>query len=492
MPASTKTTSKKPNKRTRKPQAASGSTPKAKSSGATRSPAKRAPKLNNYAEAKAWLFGHVDHERARSVSYDERTFGLDRMRKLLAALGDPHEQIKAVHVAGTKGKGSTCGMTASMLTAAGYTTGLYSSPHLSDLRERITIDGQMVSYPATIELFQQIAKAEVKTGLDLTFFEIMTAAAFLHFAEQAVDLAVLEVGLGGRLDCTNVCVPLVTAVTSISLDHTAILGDSVELIAKEKAGIFKSAVPAITCEQEVSVRETLKAAAEEADTQLEISGKDIDFSYRFEANRELGPHTRVCLTTPHSKFEHLAVPLKGEHQAHNAGLALSIIDKLRGLGYAMDDDKIIAGLDATYLPGRMEEVWQAPRVILDGAHNAASLQALFRALGSNISYDSLVLVFGCGEDKDISGMLKQASLGADKVIFTKAKSNPRAMEPDHLIKRFAESTGKMAQTAKGLESALGLAARAVSRDDLIVVAGSFYLVGEGREYFHKLEQKRRG
>ncbi len=487
MPAPTKTSSKKPNKNSGTRKVKSPATaPAAKS----RTTAKRAPKLSNYAEAKAWLFGHVDHERTRSISYDERTFGLDRMRKLLSALGDPHEQIKAVHVAGTKGKGSTCGMTASMLTACGYTTGLYSSPHLSDLRERISIDGQMVSYPAAIELFQQVAKAEVKTGLNLTFFEIMTAAAFLYFAEQAVDLAVLEVGLGGRLDCTNVCVPLVTAVTSISLDHMQILGDTVDLIAKEKAGIFKPGVPAITCEQEVLVRETLKTAAEEAGTQVEISGKDIDFSYRFEANRELGPHTRVCLTTANSRFEHLAVPLKGEHQAHNAGIALSIIDKLRGLGYTMSDERIIAGLDATYLPGRMEEVWQAPRVILDGAHNAASLQALFRALGSNLSFDSLVLVFGCGEDKDVAGMLKQVSLGADKVIFTQAKSNPRAMEPDLLIRRFSEATGKMAQTAKDLDAALSLASRAVSRDDLIVVAGSFYLVGEAREFFQKLAQKK--
>ncbi len=491
MAPSTKRSSKKPNKTSGK-----GTKTATRSGGKTsRASTKtrvRAPKLGNYQDAKAWLFDHVDHERARAVRYDTKTFGLNRMRKLLAELGDPHTQIKAVHVAGTKGKGSTCAMVASMLQACGYTTGLYSSPHLVDLRERISIDGQMISYHAIGEIFQQIARAEVKAGLQLTYFEIMTAAAFLHFAEQAVDIAVLEVGLGGRLDCTNVCDPVVTAITSLSLDHTHILGETVEEIAKEKAGIFKEGVPAISVDQDTSVREVLKQCAEEAGTTIEFSGRDIDFSYRFEANRELGPHTRVCLTTDRSRFEHLAVPLKGEHQAHNCGLALSIIDKLRGAGFTMSEDDAVRGLDATDLPGRMEEVWQAPRVILDGAHNEASIQALIRALGAHVTYDSLVMVFGCGEDKDVNGMLKQVALGADKVIFTQAQSNPRAMEADDLIRRFSELSGKMAQTARNLDDALGLAARAVSREDLIVVAGSFYLVGEARSYFQKLLTKKRG
>ncbi len=495
MPTTTRKTSKKPNKgsgktKTTAAKGASKTGARSRMPKAPRSP--RAPKIANYHDAKAWLYEHIDHERQRVVSYNDKTFSLNRMRKLLDALGNPHEQIKAVHVAGTKGKGSTCAMTASMLRACGYTVGLYSSPHLVDLRERISIDGHMISYPAVCDVFQQIAKAEAKTGLDLTFFEIMTAAAFVHFAEQAIDIAVLETGLGGRLDCTNVCDPLVTAVTSISLDHTQILGDTVEQIAKEKAGIFKAGVPAITVEQDTAIINVLKEAAEEAGTALEISGKDIDFSYRFEANRELGPHTRVCLTTPHSRFEHLAVPLKGEHQAHNCGLALSIIDKLRSQGFTVSEDRVIAGLDETELPGRMEEVWQAPRVVLDGAHNAASVEALIKSLGAHVSYDSLVMVFGCGQDKDVAGMLKQVGLGADKVIFTKSHSNPRAMEPEDLIKRFAESSGKMAQTARNLEEALGLAARAVSREDMIVVAGSFYLVGEARDYFQKLATKRKG
>ncbi len=486
MPTSAKKPAKKPNKPSGKTAKTKAARPAAR---APRGP--RAPKIGNYQDAKAWLFGHTDHEQMRVVKYDERTFGLGRMRKLLTALGNPHEQIKAVHVAGTKGKGSTCAMVASMLQACGYTTGLYTSPHLIDLRERIAIDGHMISYPAVCDVFQKIAKAETKTGLKLTFFEIMTAAAFVHFAEQAVDIVVLETGLGGRLDCTNVCHPLVTAITSISLDHTNILGDTVELIAREKAGIFKKDVAAISVDQDPAVTTVLKEVAEQAGAPIEISGKDIDFSFRFEANRELGPHTRVCLTTPNSRFEHLAVPLKGEHQAHNCGLALSILDKLRSQGFAITEDKVIQGLDATELPGRMEQVWTAPRVVLDGAHNAASLQALIKSLGAHVSYDSLVMVFGCGQDKDVSGMLKQVGLGADKVIFTQARNNPRAMEPDPLIRRFAEASGKMAQTARNLEEALGLAARAVSREDLIIVTGSFYLVGEARDYFQKLAHKRK-
>jgi dihydrofolate synthase/folylpolyglutamate synthase len=224
---------------------------------------------------------------------------------------------------------------------------------------------------------------------------------------------------------------------------------------------------------------------------LEFTGKQIDFSYRFEANRELGPHTRVCLTTPTSRWEHLPVPLRGEHQAHNCGLALAILDKLKSHGFSIPEDKVIAGLASTSITGRMEQVWDEPRVIVDGAHNAHSIQALIRALGAHVAYDSLVMIFGCGQDKDILGMLKQLALGADKIIFTRAKSNARATEPEDLMARFNDLSGKMAQIAPTLEDALRLAGRAVSREDLIVVTGSFYLAGEAKKYYADLAAKRR-
>ena len=451
-----------------------------------------AGKITNYTTALRWLYEHVDHERQRLVRYDRKTFSLERMCRLLELLGNPQDEIKAVHVAGTKGKGSTCAMTASMLQACGYTVGLYTSPHLIDLRERITINNHMISYADTAEAFKRIAEVEPEFGDEspLTFFEIMTAAAFLHFAEQAVDIVVLETGLGGRLDCTNCVIPLVTAITGLSLDHTQLLGNTLDEIAREKAGIFKKGVPAISIVQDAEAAAALSEVAEKVGAPLEFTGKELDFSYRFEANKELGPHTRVCLTTDASRFEHLPVPLRGEHQAHNCGLALAILDKLKAHGFVLPEDKVIAGLAATYLPGRMEEVHHQPRVILDGAHNAASITALTKSLGAHITYDSLVMIFGCGQDKDITGMLKQVALGADKVIFTRAKANPRAEEPEDLMRRFNDLSPKMAQVAPNLTEALKQAATAVSREDLIVITGSFYLVGEARKHFNDKQQRR--
>jgi dihydrofolate synthase / folylpolyglutamate synthase len=477
-------------KKSRGSKKTTASKTKAKSKTATRPSAKSAAqaassvKITNYTTAQRWLYEHVDHERMRMVRYDERTFNLSRMRKLLDVLGNPHQQLKAVQVAGTKGKGSTCAMLASMLRKCGYTVGVYSSPHLIDLRERITIDGVMVSYQDVAEIFKLIAAKESAVGATPpTFFEIMTATAMRYFADQAVDIAILETGLGGRLDCTTVIEPLVTGIAHISLDHMNILGEDLPTIAREKAGIFKKEVPALSVIQEPEVKEVLQSCADAVGAPLETTGDQIDFSYRFEANKELGPHTRVCLTTPTSRFEHLPVPLRGEHQAHNCGLALAMLDKLRAHGFNLPEEKVITGLAETELPGRMEEVWKQPRIIIDGAHNAHSIKALIRSLGAHITYDSLVMIFGCGQDKDVPGMLKEISLGADKIIFTRAKLNPRAVEVADLQKQFNGISGKMVQTADKFKDALKLAASAVSRDDLIIICGSFYLAGEARKYF---------
>ncbi len=476
-----------------KPKSGTKTATKPAARGGAKSAAKGALKVTNYTTGLRWLYSHVDYERVRVVPYTSRAFGLDRMRKLLRTLDNPHEQLKCVQVAGTKGKGSTCAMLSSMLQACGYTVGLYSSPHLVDLRERITIDGQMISHADAAEAFARIAAQEkVFASHPLSFYEIMTAAALHYFAEQAVDIVVLETGLGGRLDATTVVKPLVCGITQISLDHMNVLGNNLPAIAKEKAGIFKNGVSAISVRQEADVVETLKAHAGEVSAPLEFTGESINFSYRFEANRELGPHTRVCITTENSRWEHLPVPLRGEHQAHNCGLALSMLDKLKEHGFEIGDEQVVSGLAATRLAGRMEQVWNEPRVLIDGAHNAASLHALIRSLGAHIPYDSLVLIFGCAQDKDIPGMLKQVSLGADKVIFTRAKANPRAAEPPDLLSAFAEVSGKMAQSADNLEEALRLAVRAVSREDLIVVTGSFYLAGEAKKYFTDRAAKNAG
>ena len=449
--------------------------------------------ITNYTTACKWLYEHVDHERQRVIKYNDQSFSLDRMRQLLDALGSPHEQVPCVQIAGTKGKGSTSTMLASMLQASGCAVGLYTSPHLSDLRERITVNGSMISYNDMAELIRRIAVIEEKELADdpPTFFEIMTAAALRYYADQAVDIAVLETGLGGRLDSTTVVKPLVVGITQISLDHTKLLGSTLPEIAREKAGTFKPGVPVFCAEQEKEVVKTLKEVAAEVECPIKFVGKDIEFSLRFESNKELGPHTRVCLSTPTSRFEHLPVPLQGEHQAINCGLALTLLDYLKSQGFNLPDAKVIKGLEATDLPGRMEEVWSQPRVIVDGAHNPASIQALVKALGAHVAYDSLVMIFGCGVDKEVDPMLEQVALGADKVIFTQAEKNPRSADPHDLMHRMNEGAGKMAQVGAKLTDAIALAARAVTRDDLIVITGSFYLVGEARKHFADLAAKRK-
>jgi len=423
-----------------------------------------------------------DYERLRIVRYTSQNFDLDRMRTLLRKLGNPQEKFKSVHVAGTKGKGSTCAMIASMLQAAGYKVGLYTSPHLVDIRERIQIDGHMIPHAELARLIRQIQPIANRMRPMPTYFDVLTAVAFKYFAEQEIDIAVVETGLGGRLDSTNVIKPEVTAITSISKDHMAQLGNTLAKIAEEKAGIFKKDVPAVTIAQDLEVEPVLRRVAEKVGAPFDVAGKSIEFSYRFESSRMLGPHNRVCLTTPASKFEHLAVPLLGEHQAVNCGLALSVIDRLKQRGFEINDMKAMEGLARTKIPGRMEMVNQMPRVIVDGAHNAASLDAMMRAIGQHIPYDSMVVIFGCCSDKDVAGMLERITSGADKVIFTNV-NNIRSADPEELAARYVELYGKMAQVAPNLAGALEIANRAVTKEDLICITGSFYLVGEAKKYF---------
>src|SRR4051812_32432483 len=272
---------------------------------------------SNYTKALRFLATLADFERLRIVRYNSNNFNLDRMRLLLKKMGNPHDKFKSVHIAGTKGKGSTCAMIASMLEACGYKVGMYTSPHLNDIRERITINGEMISRHDFARCVRSIAPIANKLKPSPTYFDVLTAAAFKYFADQKVDIAVVETGLGGRLDSTNVIKPEIAAITSISKDHMQQLGNTLPLIAGEKAGIFKHGVPALTVVQEPGVEEVLKAAADKVGAPFDVCGKTIEFSYRFESSRMAGPHNRVCLTTPNSKFEHLSVPLLGEHQAIN-------------------------------------------------------------------------------------------------------------------------------------------------------------------------------
>lgn len=445
--------------------------------------------ISTFPNAVRYLLERTDYERMRTVRYDEKTFKLDRMKRLLNEMGNPHEQVKMVHVGGTVGKGATVAMIASILQGCGYAVGMYTSPHVTDIRERIAINGQWIGRTEFTDLSKEVARAAEKMDFEPTFFELITAIAFKHFAEQAVDIAVIEVGLGGRLDSTNVIRPEVSVITTIDYDHTHLLGRTLDKIAKEKAGIFKRGVPAFTVEQHPLAEQTLKNAAEEVGAPLKIINKDIEYSFRFGATEDLGPHTRVCLITQNNQYMHLPVPLPGEHQALNCALALATVDALKGAGFTIPESQLHEGLAKTSLPGRMELVWNQPRILVDGAHNAAAVGALMRCVGAHVPYDSMVCIFGCCEDKDISAMLEKVALGGDKIIFTKAKSNARAADPEELHRRFVEKSGKMSQVARSLPEALDLASRAVGRDDLIVVTGSFYLVGDCKKYLSELDKK---
>jgi dihydrofolate synthase/folylpolyglutamate synthase len=444
----------------------------------------RAADIDSYTAALKYLAERTNIEKMLPAKVTPDAFKLDRMKALLEALGNPERDVKCVHVAGSKGKGSVVEMTASCLGACGYATGIFTSPHLVDVRERIRINSEMISYAAFAKVCQRVAEASerLKKPLgEVSFFETITAMALCHFAEQAVDIAVIEVGLGGRLDATNLVHPEVTAVTSIQLEHTQLLGDTVEKIAAEKAGIFKPGVTALTVPQAPGVMEVLKAAAAAVHAPLEVVGQEIDFSYRFEASPELGPHARVCLTSPRSTFEHLVVPLKGEHQAINCGLALAILDKLRDRGFETTERQVSEGLGRTPSNGRLEVISRSPRILIDGAHTPDSIQALVKSIGQNVRYDSMVVIFGCAADKDVKSMLAKIALGADKIIFTRSSGSGRAMDPRELHRRFGEVSSKMSQVAKGLPEALAIAQRAVGRDDLICITGSFYLAGEAKK-----------
>jgi len=436
--------------------------------------------IRTYRAALEFVNSRTNFETMMRPGYNQANFNLSRMLRLLKELGNPHDKLKAVHVAGTKGKGSTCCMLAAMLQNSGYKTGLYTSPHFMDIRERIAVDGQMISESDFTKLMARIAPVVNRLERDNpTFFDVLTAAAFLYFASKKVDIAVVETGLGGRLDSTNVVKPEVCAITSISHDHMAQLGDSLEKISEEKAGIFKPGVPVISSRQAASVSRVLRKAAQDKRCPLRVVGDDLEFSYRFECSRATGPHIRVCMTTPTSRFDHLQVPLLGEHQADNCGVALGVVDALRERGYDIPPQAAIDGLAKVRIEGRLEVIREYPRTVVDAAHNAASVAALMRAIGQNISYDSMVVLFGCSADKDIEGMLAQVQLGADKVIFTTANT-PRSMDPHELLARFQEKSHKMAQAAPSMEEAYRIARSCVTREDLICITGSVYMVGQAK------------
>lgn len=441
------------------------------------------PFVNSQA-AQAYLDSRVNFERSRVLNSE--TFKLDRMGALVKELGDPHLAVPVVHIAGSKGKGSTCAMLESSLRLSGYTTGLFTSPHLTDIRERVRINGAMVD-PETFTLAlaecKDAASAITKEHGQATYFELITAVAFVVFAQQAVDLVILETGLGGRLDCTNVARPVVVGLTDIQLEHTDVLGATLKEIAGEKAGIMKHGVPAISVPQSDDVIEAFREHAERVGSELSVLGEDILYTARFQSTSTRSAHPNICVGSGDGCFEHMSVPLLGEHQGANCGLALAIILELREHGFDLPEQQVIAGLGQTPRDGRLELVNDRPRVMIDGAHTPESVRQTLKAAAQEVRYDSMTVVFGCSSDKRIDEMLEHFKTRVDKVIFTQASNNPRAMAASQLAGRYTERTGRSCNQCDTPIEAVRMAGKSLGPSDLLLVMGSFYLAGEVKALF---------
>ena len=436
-----------------------------------------------YREALNWIYAFSDTERTGAFVRD-RDDNLRRERALLAALGDPQRAYRITHIAGSKGKGSTSAMLASMLRASGARTGLYTSPDLHTFRERIRIDGQPI---AEAEMTRLVARLQSAFGgLDRSLgayitWEVATALAFLAFREVAVEHAVIEVGLGGRLDATNVVeAPALKAcaITSISYDHMAVLGNTLTEIAYEKAGIIKPGIPVFTSAQAPEALAEIRRVAAERGAPLLRVGPDgaADCAYTYSPGVASESGQRFDIATPTRLYRDLELPLLGEHQLENATLAVALAEPL-------DERAIREGLRQVRWEGRLQLVGHDPWRVVDGAHNADSLRALFAALRRHFRFERLILVFGSMADKDLDGMLREiASARVDAVVATTARS-PRAIDPSALEARIAEQTPAAVYVEPDAAAAIERAVALAGPRDLLCVAGSLYLAAEALQWF---------
>lgn len=420
-------------------------------------------------ETLRWLYG---------FNQNRWKFGLERITHLLDRLGNPQKELHCIHVAGTNGKGSVCHYISSVLQQAGYQVGLYLSPHLERFSERISINTKEIIQEDLARLAGQV-KSVVDDIHDErkkpTFFELVTAIAFLYFREQKVDYAVIEVGLGGRFDATNVIIPLVSAITNISLEHTDILGKDIASIASEKAGIIKENVPVVTAADATTFTVIQKIASEKNAPIIQIlknSWKRLSHSLQRQEFSIHGTLNDYTITTS----------LLGMHQGENIALALAVLEHLQINGVYISENDIIEGMKSAHNPGRMEVIAEEPIILLDGAHNPGGMQMLAVTLQKDFTYEHLILVLGILKDKDIATMLPFIVPLADTVIVTRS-ANSRACDPTTL-QQMIEQNGQCKKIV--VEEILSHAvdkAKAIARTkDLICICGSLFTVGEARTY----------
>ncbi|HRQ23955.1 MAG TPA: folylpolyglutamate synthase/dihydrofolate synthase family protein, partial [Anaerolineales bacterium] len=420
-----------------------------------------------YNQALDYLYSFVDYSLKYSSELAKAEFNLDRMFALMEELGDPQNRYLIIHVAGTKGKGSVCALCASALKAAGYKVGLYTSPHLLDFCERIQVNGEPISRELLVELVEEIKPAVAKIP-KLTTFEITTALGFLAFAKQGCNAAVIEVGLGGRLDATNIVAPKVSVITSLSYDHMAVLGDTLAKIAGEKAGIIKRGVPVVSSSQKDEALEVLERVAKLEDSSFTLVGKDIKFE-SLSSSLD-GQSLRIVDDLRLSTFN-LQLPLLGSHQLENAATAYAAL-KVSGL--EISDEAIQKGFAQVKWRARFEIARRDPPVIFDSAHNEDSFVKLRETLETYFPDKKAYLIFGASEDKNIPGMFAALKPKIQRLIVTRA-DHPRALEEGRIVE-LARQAEIESEAVSPVESALARALELSAKDGSIVLsAGSMFV-----------------
>lgn len=431
-----------------------------------------------YNKALDYLYSFVDYSLKHSSELAKAEFNLDRMFALMEELGDPHTKYPVIHVAGTKGKGSVSALCASALQAAGYKTGLYTSPHLLDYCERIQVDGEPISHEQMIELVEEI-KSSVAKIPKLTTFEITTGIGFLAFAKQNVQAAVFEVGLGGRLDATNVVTPKVSVITSLSYDHMAVLGDTLAKIAGEKAGIIKEGVPVVSSPQKEEALQVLERVATERSCPFILVGKDVKFE-RLASSLD-GQTLRISDSIRHLTLD-VRLPLLGTHQIENAATAYVA---LKTGGIEISDEAIQKGFAEVKWHARFEVVRREPPVIFDSAHNEDSFVKLRQTLEEHFPGRMVTLIFGASEDKNIPGMFAVMKPKIKRLIVTRA-DHPRALEPEKIVEQ-AKQAGLESEALSPVESAFWRALELSEKDGSIVLsAGSMFVTAEVMMAWNKI------
>ena len=396
---------------------------------------------------------------------------LANIRRVLKLFGDPQKTLRIIHVGGTNGKGSVGAMISAILQEAGFRIGLYTSPHMVDFAERIRINNDFISEDEVIDLIEKI---EAITH-ELTFFEVVTSMALVYFAQNLVDFAVLEVGMGGRLDATNVTDPIVSVITNVDLEHTQYLGDNLARIAREKAGIIKRNGVVVTAEVKAQILKILAETCQRRRARLFRVGKDIKF--RIQKSEFGSPHSAFGVQGIYGQYENLQIPLLGKHQIVNAATSIGAVELLRP-SFVISEDNIREGLAKTSWPGRLEVINRS-QIVLDGAHNVAAARSLKEALQDCFDYRRLIFVLGILEDKDIEGMVAELAPLASRIIVARPCTN-RAAQPSR-IAREAKKYLPEVVIRESVPDAIRYARGYAAPDDLICVTGSLYTVSEARK-----------